>query len=345
MIAAPSRKGFTLVELLVVTGLLATLLGLMLVTLRPTAQSHVRELARRLQSALMQAQTRSLTTGKGVCLVLEPSAASAVSCRGAYFADPQPAASTQMQAPTGFTLQQILTTGTPNLFYSGSTNAAFLPPTNANLSDLESGYRVRFLTGSTYGPWYNFSFSNTSETVALALLTSSSSTLDPATNIWPATVGNQVPCEVARYPQRTQDALTAPKLASIDLRYSGMGDSPPPSSFTASETAPPIYWYASFQPKDTTSLDSICLEFNRIGALATLCRVTPPTAKSWAGAINANYKIYFLAATNEDIAKNNSLNSADSMWIAIDPQTGAVSIGKNNPSGAATIRDYRSPVR
>jgi prepilin-type N-terminal cleavage/methylation domain-containing protein len=324
-------KGFTLVELLVVTGLIASLLSVVIVAMRPTAESQVRELARNIQSALMQAQTRSLTNARGACLVLVPS--STVSCGAAYFAEPRPIISTQMKAPDGATLEQILTTGAPNLFNTGSASAAFITPVNADLPALEAGYRVRLSTGATYGPWYNFSFTayDSSGMAAIALLTRPGSALDPATNIWPLVSGSQVPCQVVRYPEKVRSAVIAPKLASIDLRYSGLGDQPSPGSFDASSTSP-IYWYSSLQSVDATSPDSICLDFNRTGVLDGIFRITPFPGKRWADAVTPNAPVYLLVATNDDIAANRSLQSTISTWIAINPKTGAVTAGKNNPT-------------
>jgi type II secretory pathway pseudopilin PulG len=322
------RTAFTLVELLVVTGLIASLLSLVIVAMRPTAESQVRELARNLQSALMQAQTRSLTNGKGACLVLEPS--STVASRTVYLGEIRPTLSTTMQAPAGATLDEVLTTGSPNLFNTGTAVAVFITPQTDDVAALEAGYRVRFSTGSSYGPWYDFSYIadvNGGNAVS-ALLTRPQAGIDPATNIWPITTGNQIPCEIVRQPGYTQIAVAAPKLASIDLRYSGLGDHPAPLSFTASGNAP-SYWYSSLQ---SAMNERISLEFNRIGSLDGVFRFALPPAKPWATPIASTSPLYLLVATNDDIAADRSLQSNVSMWIVVTPQSGTVRVGKNIPA-------------
>lgn len=339
MIPPIRRNAFTLVELLVVTGLLASLLSLVIVAMRPTAESQVRELTRNLQSALMQAQTRSLTNAQGACLVIVPS--STVASGTAYFAEPRPTLSTKLQAPTGGPAIDTILTGTPSLFRTGSATAAFVTPDNADLQSLESGYRTRFSTGSTYGPWYDFSFTayETSGTTALALLTRPLTGVDPANDIWPAVIGNQVACLVARYPQFALPAVTAPKMAAIDLRYSGAGDQPAPLSFATSNSE--IYRYAALRsrsaneyapPYPNPPLDSIGFEFDRSGTLVSLIRITPPSVKRWAMPIAPTAPIYLLVATTDDIAANRSLQSSVSTWIAVNPRVGSVRIGKNNPA-------------
>lgn len=339
MIPPIRRNAFTLVELLVVTGLLASLLSLVIVAMRPTAESQVRELARNLQSALMQTQTRSLTGNQGACLVLVADSATtsgvAFASNTAYFAEPRTPVFTLMQAPTGTTLEELLTTGTSNLFNTGTTVGAFFNPTNADLPSLETGYRVRFSTGSTFGPWYNFYSNNNYDGAGrlLALLTRPKAPVDPAINVWPATTGNQIACEVVRQPSKLQTAVIAPKLASIDLRYSGVGDQPSPLSFTTSETAGPNYWYSSFR---SIPNDGISFDFNRTGLLTEIFRFTPPQQppkKGWeTPPISATATIYFLVASNDDIAADRSLQSSVSIWVAVNPQSGAVRMGKNNPA-------------
>lgn len=325
---ASRRMAFTLVELLVVTSLIASLLSLVIVAMRPTAESQVRQLAGNVRSALMQAQTRSLTNGKGACLVLEPS--SLIASRTVYVGEIRPTLSTMMQAPPGVTLDQVLTTGTPNLFNTGTATAVFITPQNDDVTALEAGYRVRFSTGSSYGPWYDFSYTAdvSGGTAVSALLTRPQTGIDPAANIWPITTGNQIPCEIVRQPGYTQIAVAAPKLASIDLRYSGLGDQPAPLSFTASGNAP-SYWYASFR---SAMNERVSLEFNRIGSLNAVFRFALPPAKPWGTAVSPTVPLYLLAATNDDIAADRSLQSSVSMWIAVYPQSGAVRVGNNIPA-------------
>ena len=116
MTTAPSRKGFTLVELLVVTGLLASLLSLVIVAMRPTEDAQIRQTANSLVSAIMQTRTRALSRTEGAALIIRP-ADSARSTAVAYGDIQQPIRATVASGMP----PASLSSGTASITVNGST--------------------------------------------------------------------------------------------------------------------------------------------------------------------------------------------------------------------------------
>jgi prepilin-type N-terminal cleavage/methylation domain-containing protein len=333
MTAAPSRKGFTLVELLVVTGLLASLLSLVIVAMRPTEDSQIRQTANALASAIMQTQTKAVAQANGSALTF-PMVSSTAGVTAASFADLDPAIIAATDQAFGFGPSQ----GMPptNLTSTGTfTTIRFLTPQNAET--VRSGYQIRFREGPAFGPW--FSFVPTGDLVGQVFMRSNLGQT-PATTLWPAgpTPASPIDCEIARSPRSSQQAAAFPKIVAIDPRYSSVGDDLN-ADVVASGISPlwssPLLLqdsFASIAARNGSPLQ-LSLQFERTGGLSTVIPVAatpavPPTP------VRPTVPVYFLVATVSDIVGGKSLLSPTSTWVAISPLTGRVTVGKNVPTPA-----------
>lgn len=302
MTAPASHKGFTLIELLVVTGLFAVFFGLMINGLRPNPDSQVRQLSQSLSSALLAAQTRALGKDTGAALILEVPSGS-VSTNTIFNGDVPP------------WIVGNVTSGMPPADLSVSSATVGLSPTNADASDLATGYRIRFSGKSPQLPptaWMRFS---SPETVSLRSL--ASQTIH--NTAWPF-AGSSLQFEVVRLPVTSGPASDVTKFAAVDLRYSGIG------STTTGD-------YGALSGKG-----SIGVMFDRTGRLDTVMLFGAPSVPP----LNPTAPLYLLLATLPDIEANTSLRSQTSRWLAIAPDTGRVSIAANVPVGGTTEIDINN---
>ncbi|MEI7780637.1 MAG: type II secretion system protein [Planctomycetota bacterium] len=294
MTAPSSRRGFTLIELLVVTGLLAGFFGLLVVGLRPSGNSQVRQLSQTLSSALLATQTRALGNEAGAALILDITSGN--SYTNAFFnADVPP-----------FVVGTVAS-GVPPSALSATTTTGTLTPTNADASDLAFGYKIRFSGTNPYmppTPWMAFSSAGTALSGTIGFRSPANQTAQ--NTVWPTIPsGGSLQFQIARYPVKSTSALDTTKQAAVDLRYSGIGNTT---------------W-------GTAVSGTIAIAFDRTGGLDTVMQlgasrtVTVPTAP-----------LYLLIASIADITDaqpNKSLQSQTSRWLAINPSTGRASIGAN----------------
>lgn len=234
MIAA-SRKAFTLVELLVVTGLLASLLSLVIVAMRPTEDAQIRQVANALTSAIMQTQTKALSKTEGAALAIFPSGTSVAFCE----IDPPIIATSTTAIPPA----------------AVSAVIGFLAPSNAET--VANGYQIRFSAGGSYGPWFRFSPSPTN---ALSGTVSMRPDLGQnlVSTVWPTLTSGSIGCEISRIPLASQSAVSFPKSVVIDTRFSSVGDE------VYVETKPSPLLYSANQ------LGGMYLHFDRTGVLSTI---------------------------------------------------------------------------
>ena len=235
MIAA-SRKAFTLVELLVVTGLLASLLSLVIVATRPTEDAQIRQVANALTSAIMQTQTKALSRTEGAALAIFPSGTSVAFC--------------EIDPP-------IIATSTTAIIASATSAVINFvdPPFNADT--VANGYQIRFSAGGSYSPWFQFV---PDKIVAVRGTVSMRPDLGqtPATTVWPTSTSGSIGCEISRIPLASQSAVSFPKSVVIDTRFSSVGDE------VYVETKPSPLLYSANQ------LGGMYLHFDRTGVLSTI---------------------------------------------------------------------------
>lgn len=291
MTAPAGRKGFTLVELLVVTGLMAVFFGLVVSGLRPNANSQVRQLSQSLSSAILATQTRSLGNDAGAALILDVTSGNAYS-NAVFNADVPPFAEGTITGIPPSPLSDTIATGT-------------LSPTNADVPDLATGYKIRFSGTSPFIPptvWMGFS-SDGSATGEIRFRNGASQTRE--NTIWPIAASGVLQFSVARLPVKSTAAFDTTRQAAIDFRYSGIGN----TSWGVSGTIP------------------VAITFDGNGGFDSVMYLGSPA--SWA---TPTSPLYLLIASLPDIQSDQSLQSQTSRWLAINPSTGRVTVAANVPS-------------
>jgi prepilin-type N-terminal cleavage/methylation domain-containing protein len=332
MTASQSKSGFTLVELLVVTGLLAVFMGLLVTGLRPNQSSQIRRAAENFASVLLATQTAAMKSETGAAVILRPSGAANQVCVDIFYGEMPPYILAETAAATAFPI----TTST-----SGSA-AVQLEATNATSADLSSAYKIQFggtrignspatATTQTPSPWY---------AVLSAVVSGSFATLSvgmrgnngqaPENTLWPANVlggsGNPAPlyARAARNPSLGARAMEMPKAAGMDLRFSGTGDAVMTDWFGSMGGNNP----SGSAPIGGSPRNAIGIVFNQTGSVDALIQDvlneggSQPTPQQPAG------PIFFLFAGREEIVPKTigdpetALSGTDYVWVVLDPKTG-----------------------
>jgi prepilin-type N-terminal cleavage/methylation domain-containing protein len=291
---SPKRKAFTLIELMVVVAIIGSLLGLFSISSRPSRKTQMRMAAQSLASLLLTTQTHALNSDIG--------AASWVSRDGIFNAD----------IPT----QDDLVKGVDEVM---DINGVVINPVDLlgrdevrlrlSAAPPQHIYRARFLRPSgdvaiPPSPWFETRNPGT-DTIDIHFRDSQQLT----NTIWPGSfyVDPRNPnCSVEfhQHPIRSSLAEEWPKLATVDLQYSGFGDT-------------------------VGLIGDIALTFSRTGQPAVLFSGlggNAPTATPVSGTL------YLLVAYAEDVASGaNTLGNEDSVWIRMEGETGHVTMAWNNP--------------
>ncbi|MFM9057806.1 MAG: Tfp pilus assembly protein FimT/FimU [Planctomycetaceae bacterium] len=308
-VAVPSRRGMTLVELLVVMGILASLLGLAVTGLR--GRKSQKGGAEMVAAVLSAAQGRALGVAEGGAAILTPDPTQAGACTTLFDAVMQP-------------LIEATVTGVPPTPPSATTAAASVTPTNGD--DVQRAYKI-LLNGTQDTPgvapptaWLDFNGS----TSAVSFRTSLGQTIN--NTVWPkAPGGGAFNALLAQYPAKSSTQVDLDEAVVIDLRYSGIGHD--------ISTA-----YGSLNGKG-----SIAVVFDRVGRVAEVIQQVPdPGASASPGTAQPAIPvglIFFLVALRDDVANPAnavaSLASLDSLWVVLEPQTGRVFVADNVPVSAS----------
>lgn len=300
------RSGFTLTELLVVTAIMASLLGIVLAGARPSkgVAGDIRRGAQELASLLLSSQSDSLgsPTGAGVIIESQGTAAEVISHARRYpFIEGTVAAGTIFSA-------------------TASQQSIRLTPTNDVADALVHGYRIRFLdrTSDTHGPasdWFSFACSAPpTATVAFRADNGQSA----RTTIWPTMpVSGTLSFQVARYPIPTGGVKVLPKGVAIDLRHSGYGDTAVTS------------WGS------LANRGAIAVGFDSVGSVDTLMQnVLPSSAVTrTVQPISPAEEVYLFVTSRSEIdtPSINTLASDKAVWVVIHPKSGRITVSANVP--------------
>lgn len=331
------RRGFTLVELLVVAAIMAALFGLVVTGARQGADRQVRQATQSLVSALMATQSRALGATEGAALILE--SGTAITDIGSI------TVANASMAPliTG----SVMITGTPSTW----ARAVSLSPVNAEVDDLWHAYRIRFggpaaSSSGTFqppSPWMSLAVPTTGGSAPCPGLASlrTANGQTPDNTIWPTSTA-AMPFTAVRYPSLGDTVLSFPKLAAIDLRYSGVGE------------IPLEVWGGSNYLGGWSGLaakGSIAIAFDAVGRLdALMQRVTEAASLRTVQPIRPSEPLYLLVTTREWITDhaNEPLNSPDAAWVVVQPQTGRTTTAPNVPTlgvDATALRAARAKAR
>jgi hypothetical protein len=286
-----------------VAGLLAALFALVLGALgRPNVAAGARRAAQEFASRLLAVQSRALGKPEGAALLLVPD-------------------------PTNSRFGTVVLDAVTHPWVTGS--ATGMPPSdprvtsatvtvNADPDVLATAYKVRF-QGDSVGaqvspgssPWFAFS----SGTVRFR--GTAGQTL--GNTIWPRTSNQAKQAVLARYPTPGGSSSPMPKLVAVDLRHSGLGEDPAAS-----------HGYGRFENTGT-----IAVAYEQVGRVGEVMRRVQEARTASDQPIEPNGVIYFLFVARDDVlAGRNTLANAQSVWVAINPQTGRVTVAENVPQAA-----------
>ena len=289
-----SRKAFTLVELLVVTGLLASLLSLVIVAMRPNEETQIRQVANALSSAIMQTQTKALSKTEGAAIAIFPSGTSVAFCEVAFC---------EIDPPI------IATSTTAILPEATSAVIGFSALSNAHT--VADGYQIRFSAGGSYGPWFRFVPDNSTVSMRPDLGQT------PATTVWPTLTSGSIGCEISRLPRASQSAVSFPKSVVIDTRFSSVGD----DVNDKAKPAPLLY--------SANQLGGMYLHFDRTGVLST---IIPRNGGAPIKPIKPVYILVAgVSQVSTDPSQPTPLQSQTATWVTILPGVSRVMTGKNVP--------------
>jgi len=307
------RAAFTLIELLIVAGIFASLFGLVLVGVRPGAAGEVRRAAQSLVSAILATQARALGNPAGAGLILEPN--------GAVGSVTAVSAADMLPLITG-----SCSSGMPPADRSATTASVTITPSNAGAGELASGYRIQFgrsAPGQPAAPWMGFSGGST-----VSLRTANGQTAQ--NTIWPESGPGGLPVVIARYPAKGEMLVDLGKPAALDLRYSGIGDG---AGFDAT-------W------SNLANKGPIGLTFDSVGGVDAVMQQL--LGAGTATVTHPLSPVYLLVAPRRDVEAGTALASDRALWVAIHPQTGRVSVSSNVPqtgTDPTALRDARAKAR
>lgn len=304
------RHGFTLVELLVVASIMAVLFGLVLVGARPNPGAVLQRAAQQFASVLLATQSRAIGRPEGAAVILVGAGVSSAEVLAG-------------DRPT--LVRGTVASGLPPVNPSVTSTAATLTPTNGG--DLSKGYRIRF-HGNPQGtgpvlppsPWFAF---DPPQTVRLRTDDGQA----PGNTSWPAAGGGPLHFSLICYPARGSKLMDFPAKIGIDLRYSGTGDDPATT------------WGGLANAND------IGLSFDTVGTVDALMRGLGGASPRVRQPVEP---VYFLVATREDIDKDRALAAEQSLWVAVHPLTGRVTVSSNVPQAGkdrVAVRAARASAR
>jgi prepilin-type N-terminal cleavage/methylation domain-containing protein len=311
------NRGFTLVELLVVTAMLAGFMALIVTGLRSSGGSEVRQLSQLISATTTTAQTRALASEHGVALILEPAinGMPVNACNTIFRAEVPP----MITGTCG---------GIPPANLSSTATTAALLPSNTDSTALGDGYKIRFFAdaknGSAPSVWMQYLPASHQVQFNSAVNQTADNT------VWPVPLpGAPLDFELARHPQpSTVDFKPTPR-SGIDLRYSGFGDDP---SSPFGTLHPPILSSAAFP------YFRMSVSLNRQGSMeAILGHWLDNNGNTHITSMHPASAMYLLVASLDDIENNTTLSSAASRWISITPASGRVTVSQNNPQADPAI--------
>jgi len=302
-----ARPGYTLTELLVVMTIMATLMGLVVASSKPSNGSadDVRRGAQQLASILLSSQSLSLGSPTGSAVILD---STGTWCEAISHARRYPFVEGRVNA------------GMPPADPGVVQVSVDLTAENDTAESLVHGYRIRFLDrgDGTQGPpsdWFSFACTTPPNALVRHRTENGQTT---RTALWPTLpASGTLSFQVARYPIPTGIAEILPKGVVVDLRHSGYAD----TALVAWNTL--------------SGQGAISVGFDAVGSMDTLMQNVLPgnVSARTVQPLAPSEDVYLFVTSRSDVEDPtvNALASDKAMWVVIHPKTGRVTISANVP--------------
>ena len=189
----------------------------------------------------------------------------------------------------------------------------------------DTGYKIRFQgaggdqeTSPGPSPWFAYTFTSAT-TGMIRFRTSAGQSL--GNTIWPKTADQAKQAVIACYPTPYISGPAMAKQVAIDLKHSGMGEDPDAGS-----------GYGRFQ-----GMGSIAIAYESAGRVGEVMKKISENRSPSDQPIEPTGIIYFFVVPRADILESrNTLANTQSLWVAINPHTGRVTVAENITQSAET---------
>lgn len=305
------NKGFTIIELIVVIAIMLALYGLILTNIGDGRS--VKGAAQEFANLLRNIKSKALLNETGSAVVIEQDSDYGSNVYEGHIPYIIECSVTKMPNPVN------------NGIYPSSIILG-LNPLNAASSELKLGYRTRLYAGAELSSasklatkmsdWYSFSCINP----PLATISFDNEKGQTSINsYWHPLLGSggltqplQPPPNgfymgVARYPDKGMIRMIFPKIATIDLRYSGVGSDPNSN-------------WGNLENKG-----QFAVIFEKLGGLDAV--VTQLPLKS----VDPGEIFYFFIVSRKEKKQDKQLASENAFWVAIHYETGQVVVSSHIP--------------
>ena len=302
------RKAFTVMELIVVSVIFAILFGL---TIRNSGDGRtVKGAAQEFAGILRNAKSKALCKESGAGIILQTEANNGIVVHDAYILPFIECKVDKMPKPVRDSYPTSIDIGLNIL--------------NASPDELKLGYKVKFYStsppnstnarGLYMSEWYSFSYVNP-PTATISFNSDNGQT--SRNSYWHPLIDcggldnsqtkKDVIAGVARCPTKSGIAMTFPKVATIDLRYSGSGND------------------VNTKWGNLDNKGSLGIVFDILGGLDAIVKQNPTEY------IDPCEIVYFFIVDRKEFVQDKRLSSENAFWVAIHPNSGQVSVSSHIP--------------